>query len=64
MEQINIKKMYKEILLLKKIVIAMQEDLEDRFLSADEELEIEKARKEYEEGNIISFEDLKKELDV
>ena len=56
--------MYKEILLLKKLVLEIKEDLEDRFLTAEEEMELEKAREEYQKGKCISFDDLKKNLNV
>jgi len=55
-------KMYKEILLLKRLVLAMKEDMEDRFLSAEEEIRLEDSLKEFREGKTISFEQLKKEL--
>jgi hypothetical protein len=55
-------KMYKEILLLKKLVLAIKEDLEDRFLTAEEELRLEESLREFEEGKTISLEELEKEL--
>ena len=64
MEQVDLKKIYDEIGLLKKIVISMKEDFDDRFLSAEDEEELEKSRKEYLEGKCVSLEDLRKELDV
>jgi hypothetical protein len=55
-------KMYKEILLLKKLVLDMKEDLEDRFLTAEEELRLEESLREFREGKTISLKELKKEL--
>ena len=57
-------KVYKEILLLKKIVLAMKEDMEDRFLTAEEEMELEKAREEFKRGECVSLDNLRKELNV
>jgi hypothetical protein len=55
-------KVYKEILLLKKLVLAMKEDLEDRFLTAEEELSLEESLREFKEGKTISLEQLEKGL--
>ena len=62
MEQINLEKVYKEIELLKCLITTMKEDMEDRFLSAEEELRLEDSLREIKEGKTISLENLKKEL--
>jgi hypothetical protein len=62
METIEVSKIYTELLLLKKIILAMKEDMEDRFLTAEEELCLEESLREFREGKTISLEQLKKEL--
>jgi hypothetical protein len=64
MEQVSIDVVNKNVLDLIAIVQKMKEDFEDRFLTAEEELELEKAREELKQGKCISLEDLKKELNV
>lgn len=62
MEQISLEKVYKEIEFLRKVVLAMKEDMEDRFLTAEEELRLEESLRELKEGKTTSLEQLKKEL--
>lgn len=62
MEQVTLKTMQKDMESLKKVVKEMKEYLEDCFLTAEEEENLERARKELEEGNTISLEELELEL--
>jgi hypothetical protein len=64
MEQVNIETVNKNVMELMKIVQEMKEDLEDRFLTPEEEMLLEVSREEFKKGNCISLEDLKKELNV
>lgn len=62
MEQITTNELHKEIEVLKRLVLAMKEEIEDRFLSAEEEILLEESRKESEQDGYVSLEDLEKEL--
>jgi len=62
MEQVSLEKVYKELEFLRKVVVEMKEYLEDCFLTAEEEIELEKAREELKAGKTISLEELKAEL--
>ena len=62
MEQNDLATVNKNLLALTRLVEAMREDLEDRFLTTEEVMNIEIARKELAEGKTISLQDMKKEL--
>ena len=63
-ETINLEKVYRELMLLRKDVdVIKSQVIEDDTIMTDEEEErYKKAMKELEEGKTISLEDLKKEL--
>lgn len=61
-KQVEIAKVYAELLVLKKMMVKMQECLEDSTLTPEEMKNIALARKEFAEGKTTSFEDVKKEL--
>lgn len=64
-ETINMEKMYKEILALRREVHDIKNMFDpDTVMTADEEEIFERAMKEYKEGKTISFENLKKELEL
>ena len=58
----DMSKIYKEVVLLKKIIVDMKEDIEDRFLTAEEELSLEESLREFKESKTTSLEQLKKEI--
>ena len=64
MEQLSLEKINADVENLKKVVASMKEEIEDCCLTNEEEDIVEKARKEFEDGETTSLEDLKKELDV
>ena len=64
MEQVNLETLNQNVLNLMRIVESIKEDIEDRFLTADEEIKLEKARKEIKEGTCKSIEDLEKKFNV
>lgn len=55
-------RVYEELKALRGAVEAMKEEIEDMFLTPEEELLVEKAIKEHREGKTITLEELKKEL--
>jgi len=61
---IDMRKMYDEIMALKKEVALMKSQRVDidAIMTPEEEVRYEESMKEYNEGKAISFEDLKKEL--
>lgn len=64
MEQANLETINENLLRLMKVVQEMKEELEDRFLTAEEEIELEKSREEYQKSETISLEELKKKRNV
>ena len=61
MEKVSLETVHKDLEVLKKLVSEMKENIEDCFLTAEEEESVEKARKEFERGETISLEDLELE---
>lgn len=53
---------HKDIGILKKVVGEIKEYLEDCFLTAEEEANLEKAREELENNETTALEDLEQEL--
>lgn len=62
MEQVTLEQINENVEILKRAVFSIQEHLEDSFLTAEEEANLEAGLKELREGKTISLEDLKKEL--
>ena len=62
MEQVTLEKVNENVEMLKKVVFQIQEYIEDSFLTHEEEANLMEARKELENGETISLEDLEKEL--
>ena len=62
MEEISIKTVHKDLGVLTKIVMSMQETLNDCFLTAQEEKNLEQGLKELERGETISLENLESEI--
>lgn len=58
----EISHVYKEILLLKEMVASIKEEIEERFLTAEEEITLEESLEEFENGKTNSLEELKEEL--
>ena len=65
-ETINMEKMYKELLALRKEVQFIKTHMvnQDTIMTTEEEERYERAMQEYKEGKTISLKDLKKELGV
>jgi|TARA_Y100000296_G_C5114024_1_gene226726 hypothetical protein len=63
-EIVNMEKMYKELIALKKEVHFIKTHMfdSDSIMTAEEEVQLEKALEEHEQGKTISLEDLKEEL--
>ena len=63
---IDMEKMYRELLALKKEVQFIKTHMfdPDTIMTTEEEEKFERAMKEYKEGKTISLEDLKKELEL
>ena len=59
--EISLETVHKDIEELRKAVIAMQETIVDRFLTSEEEENLEIGLKELEEGKAISLKDLERE---
>jgi hypothetical protein len=62
MTEVTIEQVYKELKALRTAVEAMKEEIEDRLLTSEEEVLVEKALQEHREGKTTSLEDLKREL--
>jgi len=62
MTKITIEKVYDELKILRNIIEELKEDIEDRFLTAEEEILIEKALEEMRQGKTKPLEELMKEL--
>ncbi len=62
MTNITIEKVYNELKILRNIIEELKEDIEDRFLTAEEEILIEKALEEMRQGKTKPLEELMKEL--
>lgn len=60
MEQINLETLNKNVVYLTQIVESMKAEIEDRFLTAEEELKLEKSLEEFEKGETFSLEDIEK----
>ena len=65
-ETINMEKMYRELLSLRKEVQFIKTHMfdPDTIMTTEEEERFERSMKEYREGKTISLEDLKKELEL
>ncbi|MBS3079935.1 hypothetical protein J4221_00525 [Candidatus Pacearchaeota archaeon] len=65
-ETINMEKMYREILALRKEVQFIKTHMfdPDTIMTTEEEERFERAMKEYKERKTIPLEDLKKELEL
>lgn len=61
-EKMELKKMHEEIISLKKIILSVKEEMEDRFLTAEEKEDIQECLKESDAGETYSLEEVKKEL--
>lgn len=63
-ETVNLDKMYRELLALRKEVQFIKTHMfdPDTIMTTEEEERYERAMQEYKEGKTISLEDLKKEL--
>ena len=62
MEQVTLERLNENVEMLKKMVLSIQEHLEDVHLSAEEEDLFDEYLKDKKEGKLISHEDLKAEL--
>ena len=65
-EIINVEKIYREILALRKEVQLIKNHMVDidTIMTTEEEEKFERAMKDYKDGKTISLEDLKKELEL
>lgn len=61
-KKIELASLYSELVLLKKLILAMKQDMEDRFLTAEEEIALEESLEEHNHGRTVSLGQLKKEL--
>ena len=64
-ETVNMKKMYQELVALRKEVQFIKNHMfdQDTIMTSEEEAQLEEALEEHKQGKTISLEDLKKELD-
>ncbi len=60
MEQITLESVNENVEILKKTVFAIQEHLEDSFLTPEEEADLDEALEEHKKGEVFSLEDLEK----
>jgi len=61
MEKVSLETVHNDLKVLKNLVSEMKENMEDCFLTVEEEEAVEKAREEFENGETISLEDLELE---
>ncbi len=61
-KNLEMKEIYNEIVILKNMIASMKEEIEDRFLTAEEEKDIEDSLREFDDEKTISLEKLKEEL--
>jgi hypothetical protein len=59
MKQVTLESVNENVESLKKMVLFMQEYLEDSFLNAEEEILVEKAIENYKAGKTKNFKDIK-----
>ena len=64
MEEATISVVNEKIEVLTKLVEGMKEFIEDSFLTAEEEISLEKNLEEFRKGDVCSLEDVKQELNV
>ena len=64
MEQIQTESLKREIESLKKIVINMQENLDDCLCTSKEAIIFDKARQDLEKGETVSLEKLEEDLNA
>lgn len=62
MSDVTIRKVYDELKALRNVVEDMRQDIQDRFLTPDEEHLVEKALQEKKEGKTVSLDKLKEEI--
>lgn len=62
MSDVTIKKVYEELKALRSVVEDMRQDIQDRFLTPEEERLVEKAIQEKKEGKTVSLDKLKDEI--
>lgn len=60
MEQASLKKISQDVELIKKLVLEMKEQMEDCFLTADEEIALNDSLSQREKGAVFSLEDIEK----
>ena len=61
-KNLEMKEIYNEIVILKNMIASMKEEIEDRFLTAEEEKDIVDSLREFDDEKTISLEKLKEEL--
>ena len=61
---VTIEEVYNELKALRSVIESVKEEIEDRFLTPEEDLLVEKALKERREGKTITLEELEKELNM
>ena len=61
MEKVSLETVHRDLEVLKNMVSEMKENMEDCFLTAEEEKNLEKGFEELEKGEAISLEDLELE---
>lgn len=62
MSGVTLEQVYNELKALRTAVEAIREEIEDRFLTPEEELLVEKALEEKRKRETVSLEELKREL--
>lgn len=60
MEQITLETVHKELIVLKQLMIAIQETMEDSFLTGEEERELDISIENYQKGKVKSLSEIEK----
>lgn len=61
-KKVELSAMYAELLLVKKMLASLKEDLDDRFLTAEEIENVKIAEEEHRNGETCSLYDLKRKI--
>lgn len=64
MNAVTIEEVYNELKALRSVVESVKEEIEDRFLTPEEDILVEKALEERRGGKTITLKELEKELNI
>jgi hypothetical protein len=64
MEQVTLEKINENVELLKQMVLSIQENMEDNFLTSEEEELLEESLRDRKDGKLKTIDEIEKALDL